>query len=244
MKTRLILSGLCLLALKCFSQEKPVQGIIFDKESKERIASVNIRNLNSKGSVYNNLKGEFNIKAKAGDTVIFSRDDYHPDTLRIKSSAPLAVLLTRKAIQLKEVSVRDLVLTPDKKLAELKSEFSTIYTGPLADNDFLSNPSYGGAGVSIDAIFNALSRSGRNAAHLRKLIEQDYEQNVIDYRFSRNFVSNVTGLKDDKLTQFMYRYRPSYYTAKTMNDYDFITLIKSDLRHFLHNGRVYMLPVL
>lgn len=239
MKNRLILCCLCLTALNCFSQEKPVQGIIFDKESKERIASVNVRNLTVKASVYNNLKAEFCIKAKPGDTLVFTRDDYRSDTVKVKNNGALAVYMSRKAIQLKEVSVRDSVMTPEKKLAQLKRDFSVLYNGPLADNSFLSSPSYGGAGISIDAIYNALSRSGRNAAHLRQLIEQDYEQDVIDYRFNRTFVGNVTGLKDERLTAFMYRYRPSYYTTKTMTDYDFITLIKLNLRHFLHNHRLY-----
>jgi hypothetical protein len=139
--------------------------------------------------------------------------------------------------------VRDSALTPDQQLEKTKEEYAKIYS-PSLNPDFFSNSDYGGAGISIDAIWNSISREGRNAASLRELIEHDYEQHVIDYRFSRVFVGHVTGLKDAKLTSFMTRYRPGYYTVTNMNDYEFITMIRANLRRYLRNQRVYTLPPL
>ena len=193
--------------------------------------------------VYNNLKGEFKIAARAGDKLTFVRANYHPDTLTVKDGEPLAVYMERLAIQLKEVTVRDTLLSPEKRLEATKRDFTKIY-GSLAYNDFLSTPSYGGAGLSIDALWNAFSRSGQNAEHLRQIIQSDYEQNVIDYRFNKTFVANVTGLKDERLTSFMMRYRPGYYTTRTASEYDYILMIKANLRRFLRRPRVYTLPPL
>jgi hypothetical protein len=228
---------------RCFSQEKPLEGIVFDKDSKERVASVNIRNTTTNLADYDNLKGEFKIKAVTGDQLVFSRQGYKPDTIKVQNKAPLAIYLVRLVIQLKEVTVRDSMETPEKRLEAIKSDYEKIY-GPSANPEWFSVAPYGGAGLSIDAIYNAFSRSGRNAAKLRELIEQDYEQNVIDYRFNRTFVGNVTGLKDQELTSFMFRYRPGFYTTQTMTDYEFITMIRANVRRYRRNQRTYALPSL
>jgi hypothetical protein len=237
MKKALVI-GLVLIAAKCFSQEKTVSGIVFDKETRERIASVNIHDLTDGISVYDNLKGEFSLIAKEGDQLIITRLNYKPDTIKLKSYESQAVYLQRLTIQLKEVSVRDSVMTPEKRLEATKREYSKVY-GSLAYGDYLTTPSNGPAGLSIDALYNAISREGRNAAHLRQIIQSDYEQNVIDYRFNRTFVGHVTGLKDERLTAFIFRYRPGFYTTKTLSDYEFISMIRSNLRRFLRNQRTY-----
>jgi hypothetical protein len=231
------------IAFKCFSQEKPIEGIVFDKESKERLASISIRNSTKGFSVYDNLKGEFTITASVGDQLVFSRGDYHPDTIKIQNNGPLAIYMEHSAIQLKEVTVRDSALTPEMKLQATINDYTKIY-GSSANPDWFGIEPYGGAGLSIDALWNAFSREGRNAANLRNIIERDYEQNVIDYRFSRTFVARVTGLKGEKLTSFMFRYRPGFYTAKTMTDYEFITMVRANLRRYLRNQRIYSLPPL
>jgi tryptophan 2,3-dioxygenase len=230
-------------ALQCFAQDKPVEGIVFDKTTKARIASINVHDLNNHVTVYNNLKGEFKIKADVGDRLVFTRQDYHPDTIKVINKDALAIYMTHVAIQLKEVTVHDSALTPDQQLARTKEEYAKIYS-PSLNPDWFNNSEYGGAGISIDAIWDAVSREGRNAANLRELIERDYEQHVIDYRFNRTFVERVTGLKDGRLTSFMLRYRPGYFTVRTMTDYEFITMIRANLRRFLHYRRVYAMPPL
>jgi hypothetical protein len=232
-----------LIALKCFSQDKTIAGIVFDKESKDRVASVNIHNITTGIADYNNLKGEFNIRATIGDQLVFTRQGYHPDTVKVVTNAPLAIYMVRLAIQLNEVTVHDTLLSPEKRLEATKLEYSKAY-GSLAYDDFLSTPSSGGAGLSIDALYNALSREGRDASRLRQIIQNDYEQNVIDYRFNRTFVGNITGLKGEKLTSFMFRYRPGFFTTRTMTDYEFIMMIRNNLKRFLRNQRTYSPPPL
>jgi len=234
---------LLFFTLKGFAQPKPLEGIVFDKESNERIASVNIHDLTNGIAIYNNLKGEYQIIAADGDLLVFSKQNYRSDTIKVKSKEPQAIYMARAAIQLKEVTVHNTTLTPDQKLEATKNDFTKIY-GSLAYGDWLSTPYGGGAGLSIDALWNSISRSGRNASKLRDFIQQDYEQDVIDYRFNREYVGGITGLKDEKLTSFMFRYRPGYYTTTTMSDYEFITMIRANLRRYLRSQRTYGLPPL
>ncbi|MEO6849965.1 MAG: hypothetical protein ABI203_01310, partial [Mucilaginibacter sp.] len=236
--------------LKSFSQETPshpkdgqIAGIVFDNDTKGRIARTNILNINTGKSFYNDLTGQFKIDARPGDKLIFNKEDYFPDTVLVKTSASIAVYLRRHAIPLMEVTIRDSLATPLRRLAATRREFSKAYGSNAYSDPFGISPG-GGAGVSIDALWNSLSRSGRNAQHLQDLIQGDYEQNVIDYRFNRSYVGNITGLKEKDLTSFMVRYRPGYYMVTNSSDYEFITYIMNSLRRYKRNKRAYLLPAL
>lgn len=132
-----LLLFLCALSATVFAQQKTVDGIVFDKDSKGRIAKVNVLNATTGKSVYNTFKGEFNIEAKPGDVLIFTKPDHYADTLQLQNNASLAVYMKRSAIQLKEVFVRDTMLNPQKLLEATKRDYTKIY-GSLDNHDLLS----------------------------------------------------------------------------------------------------------
>jgi hypothetical protein len=231
------------LSVKCFSQQKAIAGIVFDKDNKTRIAKIIVQNQNTGQEVYNNLNGVFTIDADPGDVLIFSKQDYISDTIKVENHIPIAVYMGRIAVQLREVTIRDTAPTPEKKLAATKREYSKAY-GSLANRDLLNTPSFGGAGLGIDALWNMISREGRDAAHLRANIDRDYKQDVIDYRFNKTMVSNITGLKDKKLVDFMQKYRPGYFFVLNATDYEFITSIKNNYKRYLRNPKAYTLAPL
>src|SRR5258708_6731484 len=240
----------CGLFFSTFAQDKKVrvsvgqvEGVVFDKDTRDRVARTNIINTTTGKSFYNDLKGEFKIDARPGDKLIFLRQDYLPDTLIVKGYANMAVSLQRLAIPLKELTIPDSLATPLQRLQAARKEFSKAY-GSNAYSDILSTSPGGGAGISIDALWNSMSRSGRNAQHLQGIIQTDYQQNVIDYRFNRTYVGNITKLKGQELTDFMIKYRPGYYRVTTDSEYEFITYIRSNLRRYLRNKKMYSLPPL
>jgi hypothetical protein len=232
-----------ILSIKVFAQETSIAGIVFDNNSKDRIAQINILNINTGQVVYNNLNGVFKIDAQPGDLLIFSKPDYHNDTVKVNNYVPLAIYMKRTAIQLREVTIRDSALNPQRWLANARRDNSKAY-GSLANTDLLSTPSSGGAGLNLDALYNDISRSGRNAKRLRQNIDVDYKQQMIDYRFNRTFVARITNLKDKQLSEFMSRYRPGYYFVESATDYDFISYIKINLKRYLRNPRAYALAPL
>ena len=235
-------SGFILLFEKVNAQEKQIQGIVFDKSTNERIARVLVINLNTKANTYNNIKGEFTMTVQLNDRLVFSKTGYFSDTVKVAAFQSIPVYLKRSSIALREVTVKDTVLSPEKQLEATKREFNRAY-GALANKDLLSIGS-NGAGIGIDAIWNMLSRQGRNATKLRGVIERDYRTRVIDERFNPLTVGTITGLKGDQLTSFMYRYRPDYNLVVWMSDYDFISYIKSCYNRFRRNPSSYLLPPL
>ncbi|GAB2988017.1 carboxypeptidase-like regulatory domain-containing protein [Mucilaginibacter puniceus] len=231
------------MAIKGFAQEKSIAGIVFDKNSQDRIARINVVNLNTGKSVYNNLNGVFTIEAETGDRLVFKKQDYYNDTVKIENHLPLAIYLSRTAIQLREVTINDSVLSPKDRLALSKKENSRAY-GTLANRDLITTPIMGGAGGSIDALWNMLSGEGKNAANLRDYIDLDYRRDVIDYRFNRALAGRITGLKDKQLTDFMQKYRPGYYFVIKASEVEFISSIKTNLKRYLKNPKAYSLQPL
>lgn len=223
---------------KTVNYKYPVEGVVYDKDTQERIARTNILNTTTGESFYNNLKGEFKIDAKAGDKLVFLKLDYFADTITVKDNSNLLISLRRMAIPLREVTIRDTLVTPFQRLQATKKDFSKIYGSESYDGILSTSPG-GGAGISIDALWNSLSRSGRDAKHLQGIIEGDYQQNVIDYRFNRSYVANITKLKDKDLSDFMAHYRPGYFIVTTATEYEFITYIRNSLKRYLRNKRLY-----
>ena len=230
------------MSLNLLAQDKQIEGIVFDHDTKERVARTNILNTRTGKSIYNDLKGDFKIDAQAGDILVFNRAEYLPDTVRLTNNASIIIYLQRTAIPLREVTIRDSLYNPQLRLAATKRDYTKIYGH--TNQDIVSVAPGMGAGIGIDALYNAFSRSGRNARHLQEIIEQDYQQDVINYRFNRTFVGFITGLKDQELANFMMRYRPGYYLVVVDSDYEFITYIKNNLRRFLRNKRTYQLQPL
>jgi hypothetical protein len=239
--------GLLLVLLGCctgaIAQAKDVDGIVFDKGTNGRIAEVNVLNATTGKSAYNNLKAEYTIAANIGDVLIFTKQNYFADTIKVKDYNSLAVYMARSAIQLQQVNVHAGPIDPDQQLAATKRDYTKIY-GLLGDKDLLSLSPGDGVGLSIDALYNMFSREGRNAEKLRQTIQEDYYQNVIDYRFNRALVGRITGLKDPQLKEFMQRYRPGYYFVIAASEYDFVASIKANYRRYLRRPRTYSLPQL
>jgi len=231
------------LTVKAFSQEKTIAGIVFDKQNKFRVAKVVVKNINTGESVYDNLNGVFSINAEIGDMLVFSKAEYFDDTVKVESHVPIAVYMSKPPNQLKEVTIRDTAdKTPEKKLAATRQEYSRAY-GHLANKDPFSIGSMGAA-LSIDALWNTVSREGKDAAKTRAYIERDYHEDVIDYRFNRKLVSRITGLQDKKLTDFMQKYRPGYYFVLNASDYEFVNSIKTNYKRYLRNPQAHAQPSL
>lgn len=228
---------------QCFAQDRVIEGIVFDKTTNERIAQVNILNTRTHQSVYNTLKAEFKITARTDDQLIVSKVGYISDTIKVTNNTTLMVYLKLSSIQLKQVNITDTLLSPQKKYEAVRQQFSKAY-GSNAYRDPLSLSPGSGAGISIDAIWNSLSKSGRNAEKLQGIIEKDYREDLIDYRFNKTLVSDITGLKEPQLTDFMRKYRPGYYTIMNASDYEFVNQIKMNAKRYLRNPNAFTLPSL
>lgn len=232
----------CILSLNALAQGPYAEGIVFDGDSKERIAIVNIQNLRNGKTIYNNLNGVFKIEANVGDELVFSKTDYFNDTVTVTGNKAHAVYLNRTAIQLREVTIFDSLLSAKSIMARNRKQYNKAY-GVLANRDLISVGG-GSVGISIDALYNIFSRRGRDAALLRSAVDAEYKEDLIDQRFNRTFVERITGLKGAQLADFMKKYRPGYYFITYASEYELITSIRANLKRFKRNPLAYALPSL
>ena len=232
--------SLCCTSL--FAQTKAVQGFVVDQESKLRIAKVYIYNPSTDEGVYNNNKGEFTVNAKPGDTLFAALSGYAMDTVVFKAQSALVFQLRSLSIKLKEVKIFGKMPTPAEQYAKTKQEYK--YAIDKGSSKDLLNLGLGGVGLGIDAIYNLLSKQGKNARHLQQILERDYNEAIIDYRYRPDYVKMVTQANDTELKDFMLQYRPTYQFVLSASDYSFVQFIKNGYASYKRNPAAFRLPKL
>jgi len=223
------------------AQTKSVQGIVLDKATNQRIGKAFIKNDDTKENTFNNARGEFEIGVSLGDLIITSKEGYLTDTIKYIGQQVLMVYLDRTSIYIPEVRVVAR-RSPEEVLQQRKEEFNKAYK--LADPGSIFSVGQTGAGLSIGSIYNMLSREGKNARRLTRFIQREYEEDVIDSKFTRDLVSNITGLTGEHLTIFMSNYRPTYYFVSVASRYELTTYIRSKYEIFKLNPNLRFLPEL
>ena len=221
--------------------QEEVNGIVYDKDTKQRVAKVYIYNTNQDLGTFNNLKGEFHLKVSPGDVLIAATEGYFPDTISVKGEETMILYLKRSSIMLKEVSIVARK-SPQETLEQNKEDYNSAYRD--GNPGSLLSVGNTGAGLSIDALYSLISRKGKNARYLQEIIERDYQNDIIDYRFTPELVSANTGLKGDSLDDFMQQYRPSYYFVLSSNDYSLALYIRSTFKEYRKNPHARRLPPL
>ncbi|PWS32568.1 hypothetical protein [Pedobacter paludis] len=231
----------CLSAM-LYAQTKPLAGIVIDKETKQRLAKVYIYNIRTGDGLYNNTKGEFSTFAVPGDTLVAALSGYGVDTMVFKGQPAAYFQLKSLGIRLRDVIIQQKRLTPQQQYEKSVKEYR--YATIKGSSKDLLNLSNGGVGLGIDAIYNLLSRQGRNARHLQKILEKDYREDLIDYRFNATLVQKILGIKDDELTDFMQQYRPTYQFVLDATDYSFNLFIRNAYKSYRLNPKALQLPPL
>ncbi|MGY4383424.1 hypothetical protein ACVWYN_000443 [Pedobacter sp. UYP24] len=237
----LLLLSSCFTARLC-AQTGTVQGFVVDKDSKLRLAKVYIYNSHNDEGIYNTTKGEFRIKGIAGDTLFAVLQGYAVDTVVLKGTSSIYFQLKSLGINLQEVAINGRKLTPkeiyEKRLKDYK------YKLDRGSGKDLLNLGPGGVGLGIDAIYNLLSREGKNARHLQKILERDYKESLIDFRFNPNYVKTILQLNDSVTTDFMEQYRPTYDFVLSATDYAFVVFLRNSYASYKRNPAAFRLAPL
>jgi hypothetical protein len=235
MKLYILLFFFSLFSGIAAAQKRTVQGFVIDKESKQRLAKVYIYNSHNDDGLYNNNKGEFTTQASVGDTLFAALQGYGIDTMVYKGNNAIYFQLKPLAIQLREVSITGSLITPRERYDQSLREYK--YATDRGSSKDLLNLNSRGVGLGIDAIYNLLSRKGRNARHLQAILERDYREQIIDYRYNAAFVGRALRIKDFELKDYMQQYRPSYDFVLTASDYAFIVFLRNNYASYKRNPK-------
>lgn len=237
---------LLLVGTISFAQERVVEGVVFDRDSKLRLARVFVYNTRTERGIYNNAKGEFKLIAQKNDVLVARLEGFTSDSVKVTSNGDVVFYLRRNSIRLKEVVIRDSVINPSKRFQEIQNEYRDIYRkGNVSDIFNIGGGNgQGGVGLSIDALYSLFSKEGKNARLLQKTIDRDFKNLVIDYRYTPALIQQVVGLTGAKAKDFMLQYRPAYSFVLEANDYEMIRFIQEAYRRYQQNPGAYRLPPL
>jgi hypothetical protein len=238
----LLVCFFCLNSLYLLGQQKPVQGFVVDKDTKLRLAKVYIYNSSADEGFYNNTKGEFTTNVKPGDTLFAALSGHAMDTVVYRGQSAIVFQLRSLGIRLKEVSIYGRAKTPQELYKSRLQEYK--YKLDKGSSKDLLNLGPGGVGLGIDAIYNLLSREGKNARQLQKILEKDYKEQVIDYRYRPDYVMGLIDIKEADLQDFMLQYRPTYQFVLSASEYQFIQFIKNSYASYKRNPAMFRLPKL
>lgn len=228
------LSLIFLICFLCFApslllraQEIKINGVVFEKGTKLRIALAEINNKRSGYGVGSNDLGMFTIIARVGDTLQVIKRGFSDLELVVSSNRDLLLYLDRGNY------LNEVVITGQSKrkaLEDIKKDFKdkgTFYEGkpPLA----LLLP-FGGSPLTF--FYELFGRTPRNARRFSKYYQTEVQQMHIDEFFNKALINKYTGLTGKELENFMMNYRPTYERSKNWVLYDGIKWIKDSYKKY------------
>ncbi|MFC0513362.1 hypothetical protein ACFFGT_04095 [Mucilaginibacter angelicae] len=225
-------SAIFLLATGSFAYGQDTEGIV--SGNLIPLAGATIKNLTSKKFVISDENGKFKLAVKTGDTLTASYIGFITDTLVVFKRIPLVITLQPQSNLLREVFIRSRT-SPLEKFKKNQSDYKQIYRIGDDRHIFSLGGGYGSAGlaINIDALYSALSKEGRNARRLQKVLVRDYHSDIVDSRFTESLVAKVTGYEGEQLDRFMINNRPAYDFIKKASDYDLIKYIQQKAREMV-----------
>jgi hypothetical protein len=238
-----IFSGGILQAQHANNQPLTYSGTIFQESTSIPLPFVNIWNESKRKGFIADDKGVFKISADPGDTLVFSLLGYYSEIMvvpGINQKVNGSVYMNPQYFEFKEVKVfafkeyevfkekfLELDLT-NSEIARVQKQLSIEGTqiAVKADQDRRNNEVYmrpgfrfgvgGGGATQVD--FDELSRRLR------------HRQKVIDAKFNRDIVKDVTHFEGDELTSFI---AYCQFSEDFLFNSDLITILDS-LVHKLH----------
>ena len=220
-----------LIACTAPAQRQAKVGFIKDSATQRPLANVLVTNESSHELTHTDEKGLFHINARDKDIVFFDAQDYRFDTLRygFMITDTVTIFLVHLPNVLAGVTVTARGLTKyQQDSVKRRIDFESV-AGHKTNTVSQSN-SGAGVGINLDPLLKKSDKSKRKAY---KTFDEIEKTNYIEFRFSRDLVAGYTGLRDDSLTKFIEKYRPTYQWMRDHpTDDDMFYYINDKLKEF------------
>lgn len=228
MKKEIILFLLLLSSLIDLKAQRTFNGVVMQQGTKTRLDSVQIYNKLTKAKVLSNSWGAFSIGVKQGDTLELSKRDYELLDIAFTDSLS-SILLLKPFMGLKEVVVYGSSVKYD--LSETQRIFrgkGVFYTGrPHYYYLFLKPMTF---------IYENFNGEVINARKFKKFAKKESDNYDISARFSEALIKKNVPIKDDEITHFKSKYRPTIEQVRTYSDYEMIDYIKKSYKEWTSSG--------
>lgn len=224
-----------------------VQGRVFDISKRTPLESVAVMTSSGRGTITDSL-GRYSLNAKETDTIFFSYIGKNTNKFLVREiTDPLNfdISLHVAAHELPGVTVRTRNYLLDS--IQNRKDYAKVFNYRKPSLSIVSNPNFtpGGVGAAfdLDAIINMFRvKYNRRMESLQRRLLQQEQDKYIDKRFTKWFVTKLTGAKGAALDSFMLFYRPSYDMLLNLNDLEFGLYIQACYRQFDLIRKGEMLP--
>jgi hypothetical protein len=239
-----LISFLLLITFFVFGQRKPFTGNIIDGFSFFPIKEANIYNFSTKEYCFTDEKGYFSIEVSLNDTLIISKSIYRQVMVVVDKEKFIKgyeeIPLFYKAIVLKEVTIFAITPSYNQFIKEvvhtkLPDYYTSIVGSRLTTQDFMNDKYSKGnynllsntpMGSPITYFYEKYNKKHKNIMLAKELNQLQDEVDKVPAKYNRELVSNITGLKDDELLNFMMYCRFSYYDIIKMTPEQIIMAIR------------------
>lgn len=217
-KVFIILFTLLPLFLKA---QMTIVGTAYDADTRNKLKLVFVNNLTQKEVDHTGQKGDFTIKADLGDLIVFTCPGYESDTLILENMRPKLVLMRPSLIVLDEVIVN---ARSNNKTEDVKVAYSSAYS--YATTNVLS----------LDgkvSLVNAFSKQSKDKRAFQKFMDTELDEKLIDQKFNRPLVTQLTKIRGQLLEDFMSYYRPTFSQVSSMSDVELRTYIVKSYNEYI-----------
>jgi hypothetical protein len=224
----------CFLTNYAYAQQW-VKGVVYDTTKINLVEGVKI--VAKSGTVaYTDSMGAYKILIQNNDSLTFfykgkptqkfaTNNIYDPEHFNIQ----LLVKIKTKYATLKEVVVYGKTYRQDSM--ENRERYKEIFNYETGLSTSVGAD--GGVGFDIGALINMFRfRRNKQIREFRKYLVLREQDKYIDHRFSKRYVSRVTGLKDAALDNFLLVYKPDYTYLITLDDVGLTQYILAAQQHY------------
>ncbi len=200
-----------MVSVSAMAQKRMVKGYVRDSITGVPIVNAIITNATTNKMITPDQNGFFSITASRNDVIFINAFNYEFDTLKTIAGIPDTFHIS--LIRINEVLPGVTVSTQGYTRYQLDSvrrrdEFVSDMGGiPKMKKVSKADNMGAGVGINLDAFARKRTKDRNKAYSTFNYLEK---QTYIDYRFSPQNISQITGLKGDSLVSFMHQYTPSY----------------------------------
>ena len=162
------------------------------------IAGCHIINLTQNMGTVTDSNGDFSITANIGDTVSFSALGYERLTIVITGTMYTSGFIVK--LKPTTYDLDELIVTPYRLNLTPISRFE-IHTPPLPGHGGINLLPYYFSPVTV--FYNRFSKEGKQKRQYTQVVDGTAEYMLIGEKFNGYMVSEITGLKEDELINFM-----------------------------------------
>ncbi len=239
MKKYILLFTFLITCLLTYGQDaEKVLGVIINTSNDKPLESVNIVNLNQVIGTTTNNKGEFEIFAKANDTLHLSYLGFKSIKVRVTNDwlkfGSSKIGLTELALALEEVIINDLKLTGylevDIKQVPINDNYRYSISGSSSAGYEAGKPStinkiLGSIFNPADFLHRMFGKKSNELRKLRKMKQDDEIRNLLSSRFDREMLTVLLQVDRVDLDEMVSQCNYSKGFIQTANDLQILDAI-------------------